>query len=78
MIQRKKRIVLFLLTNLAVLVVPRVLAGFLMMPVLVMVFNMIGIFGAWVVCVQFLQLDHGIFVDKVRWFVERAVAVVAS
>jgi phospholipid/cholesterol/gamma-HCH transport system permease protein len=54
------------------LVVPRVLAGFLMMPVLVMVFNMIGIFGAWVVCVQFLQLDHGIFVDKVRWFVDGA------
>jgi phospholipid/cholesterol/gamma-HCH transport system permease protein len=52
------------------LVVPRVLAGFLMVPVLVMLFNMVGIFGAWLVCVKLLGLDHGIFVDKVRWFVD--------
>lgn len=52
------------------LVVPRVLAGFVMVPVLTMLFNIIGIFGAWLVCVQLLGLDHGIFVDKVRWFVD--------
>jgi phospholipid/cholesterol/gamma-HCH transport system permease protein len=52
------------------LVVPRVLAGFLMLPVLTMIFNMVGIFGAWLVCVQLLHLDHGIFVDKVRWLVD--------
>lgn len=52
------------------LVVPRVLAGFLMVPVLTMLFNLVGIFGAWLVCVQLLELDHGIFVDKVRWFVD--------
>jgi phospholipid/cholesterol/gamma-HCH transport system permease protein len=54
------------------LVVPRIVAGTLMMPVLSMIFNLVGIFGAWLVCVQFLGLDHGIFVDKVRWFVDVA------
>ena len=52
------------------LVVPRVLAGFLMVPVLTMIFNMVGIFGAWLVCVKLLGLDGGIFVDKVRWLVD--------
>jgi phospholipid/cholesterol/gamma-HCH transport system permease protein len=52
------------------LVVPRVFAGFIMLPVLTMIFNMVGIVGAWLVCVQLLGLDHGIFVDKVRWFVD--------
>jgi len=52
------------------LVVPRLLAGLLMLPILTMIFNMIGIFGAWLVCVQLLGLDHGVFVDKVRWFVD--------
>jgi phospholipid/cholesterol/gamma-HCH transport system permease protein len=52
------------------LVVPRVVAGFLMMPILTMTFNMVGIFGAWIVCVKLLHLDQGIFVDKVRWFVD--------
>lgn len=52
------------------LVVPRVLAGTLMLPLLTMLFNMVGIFGAWIVCVQLLGLDSGIFIDKVRWFVD--------
>ena len=46
------------------------LAGFLMVPVLTMIFNIVGIFGAWLVCVQLLDLDQGIFIDKVRWFVD--------
>ncbi len=54
------------------LVVPRVVAGITMLPVLAMIFNMVGIFGAWLVCVKLLGLDHGIFVDKVRWFVDIA------
>jgi phospholipid/cholesterol/gamma-HCH transport system permease protein len=54
------------------LVVPRVVAGVVMLPVLTMLFNLVGIFGAWLVCVQLLGLDSGIFVDKVRWFVDVA------
>ncbi len=52
------------------LVVPRLIAGVVMLPILTMIFNMVGIFGAWLVCVQLLGLDHGVFVDKVRWFVD--------
>jgi phospholipid/cholesterol/gamma-HCH transport system permease protein len=52
------------------LVVPRLVAGVIMVPILTMIFNMVGIFGAWLVCVQLLGLDHGIFVDKVRWIVD--------
>ena len=52
------------------LVVPRILAGLVMVPVLTIVFNVVGIFGAWIVCVQFMGLDSGIFIDKVRWFVD--------
>ncbi len=52
------------------LVAPRLLAGLFMFPILTMIFNMVGIFGAWLVCVQLLGLDHGVFVDKVRWFVD--------
>lgn len=52
------------------LVVPRVFAGLVMVPVLAMIFNFVGMFGAWLVCVQLLGLDHGIFVDKVRWLVD--------
>ena len=54
------------------LVVPRIVAGLVMLPVLTMIFNMVGIFGAWLVCVKVLGLDHGIFVDKVSWFVDAA------
>jgi phospholipid/cholesterol/gamma-HCH transport system permease protein len=52
------------------LVVPRVVAGVVMLPVLTILFNLVGIAGAWLVCVQFMNLDPGIFVDKVRWFVD--------
>lgn len=52
------------------LVVPRLIAGTIMVPLLAMLFNLIGIFGAWLVCVQFLGLDSGVFIDKVRWYVD--------
>ncbi len=52
------------------LVVPRLLAGLIMVPILTMLFNLIGIFGAWLVTVKLMGLDHGVFVDKVQWFVD--------
>ncbi len=52
------------------LVAPRLLAGLIMVPVLTMFFNMIGIFGAWVVCVHVLNLDPGVFIDKVKWYTD--------
>jgi phospholipid/cholesterol/gamma-HCH transport system permease protein len=52
------------------LVVPRLIAGTTMVPLLTMLFNLVGIFGAWLVCVEILGLDSGIFIDKVRWYVD--------
>ncbi len=52
------------------LVSPRLIASTIMLPVLTMVFNIIGVIGAWLVCVQFMGLDSGIFIDKVRWYVD--------
>ena len=39
-------------------------------PLLTMLFNLVGILGAWLVCVKFMGLDGGVFIDKVRWYVD--------
>lgn len=52
------------------LIVPRVLAGLIMVPLLAMIFNIVGAFGAWFVCVKVLALDSGIFLDKITWYVD--------
>jgi phospholipid/cholesterol/gamma-HCH transport system permease protein len=48
------------------LVVPRILAGIVMVPVLSLVFFLVGIGGAWLIGVQMLSLDPGIFADRIR------------
>ena len=52
------------------LVVPRVLAGLVMVPVLTMLFNVVGVFGAFFVAVSLLGLDPGVFMDRLRWLVD--------
>ena len=52
------------------LVVPRVLAGFVMVPVLTMLFNIVGVFGAFFVAVTLLGLDPGVFMDRLKWLVD--------
>jgi phospholipid/cholesterol/gamma-HCH transport system permease protein len=52
------------------LVVPRVVAGFVMVPVLTMLFNVVGMFGAYFVAVALLGLDPGVFMDRMRWLVD--------
>lgn len=52
------------------LIVPRLIAGLLMVPVLTMLFNLVGIAGAYLVAVEFMGLDPGIFIDKVKWYVD--------
>lgn len=53
------------------LVAPRVIAGVLMVPVMALLFNLVGLGGAYVVAVQINGLDGGIFLERVRWFVDR-------
>jgi phospholipid/cholesterol/gamma-HCH transport system permease protein len=52
------------------LIVPRVLAGFVMVPVLTMLFGVVGVFGAYFVAVTFLGLDPGVFMDRLKWLVD--------
>lgn len=52
------------------LVVPRVAAAILMMPFLVTLFNCVGIVAAFVLSVEMMGIDPGIFIQKIRDFVE--------
>ncbi len=52
------------------LVVPRLVAGTIAVPILTMLFNLVGCFGAYAVCVFIMGLDPGVFIDKVRWYVD--------
>ena len=52
------------------LVVPRVLAGLLTVPLLTIIFNIIAICGAYLVCTGVLGVDPGIFLGQMRWLVD--------
>jgi phospholipid/cholesterol/gamma-HCH transport system permease protein len=52
------------------LVVPRLVAGFIMVPVLTMLFNVVGVLGAYFVAVALLGLDPGVFMDRLKWLVD--------
>jgi len=52
------------------LVVPRVVGAVVMMPLLTMLFTIVGMTGAYGVAVGMLGVDPGIFMDRVRNFVE--------
>ena len=52
------------------LVVPRLVAGFIMVPVLTTLFNIVGVFGAFCVAVYLLGLDPGVFMDRLKWLVD--------
>jgi phospholipid/cholesterol/gamma-HCH transport system permease protein len=52
------------------LVVPRLVAGFVMVPVLTMLFNVVGVMGAFFVAVTLLGLDPGVFMDRLQWLVD--------
>jgi phospholipid/cholesterol/gamma-HCH transport system permease protein len=50
------------------LLTPRMFAAITMMPLLYVVYTIIGTVGAYVVAVMWLNVDPGIFVDKIRQF----------
>jgi len=54
------------------LVVPRVLATTLVLPLLAVIFAIAGMFGAWVVAVQWQGIDPGVFFDRIQTFVKWA------
>jgi phospholipid/cholesterol/gamma-HCH transport system permease protein len=52
------------------LVAPRILASFVMMPFLCMIFSAAGMLGAWVVGVKLFNIDPGLFYANIRNLVE--------
>ena len=54
------------------LVVPRVLATTLVLPLLALCFAIAGMFGSWVVAVLWQSIDPGIFFERIQTFVKFA------
>ena len=52
------------------LVGPRFIASVIMFPALTMVFNLVGVFGAYTVGVTMWGVDPGNFIAKIKWFVQ--------
>jgi phospholipid/cholesterol/gamma-HCH transport system permease protein len=52
------------------LVVPRFLAGLIMLPVLSVLFTMVGVLGAYFVGVVLLNIDQGTFIARIQWYVD--------
>jgi len=54
------------------LVVPRILATTLVLPLLALAFGIAGMFGCWLVAVVWQAIDPGVFFDRVQTFVKFA------
>jgi len=52
------------------LVTPRIVATILMMPVMTMVFNAVGLFGAYLYAVQLSHVDQGAFFEYFRYWTD--------
>ncbi len=52
------------------LIVPRVVASVLMLPLLCLLFSLVGMTGAYAIAVGLLDVDPGIFMDRVQNLVE--------
>ena len=52
------------------LIVPRVIAGTVMMPMLAMLFNVVGMLGAYTVAVGVQNVDRGVFIEKAQWLLD--------
>ncbi len=52
------------------LVAPRVIAGFIMVPLLTAIFILTGVFSSFLIGVAFFDIDVGTFMEKMRWMVK--------
>ena len=52
------------------LVVPRVIACLIMVPILTVLYNLVGMVGAYLVAVGLLDIDAGQFIGNVQWYVD--------
>lgn len=54
------------------LVVPRVFAGAVMVPVLTMIFDLVGVVGSYVIGVMYSGIDEGAFLSRIQRWLEPA------
>ena len=47
------------------LIAPRILAGFIMLPILTIIADVIGVIGGYLIAVQLLGLDKGLYINKI-------------
>lgn len=52
------------------LVVPRVVACLVMVPLLTIIYDLVGIVGSYLVAVVLLDIDAGQFVGNIQWYVD--------
>ena len=52
------------------LVVPRLIASTVMMPLLTVIFNVMGMVGAYIFAVVIKGVDAGVFIHNVRWYTD--------
>ena len=57
------------------LIVPRVFAGLVMVPIMAMLFTIVGMFGAYGVAVWYKDVDPGQFWANVQWYTDPADVV---
>jgi len=50
------------------LLTPRLVAAVLMLPLLCIVYTCVGMAGGWLVAVDLLGVDPGVFIDRVRLY----------
>ncbi|HJL17317.1 MAG TPA: ABC transporter permease [Sandaracinaceae bacterium LLY-WYZ-13_1] len=54
------------------LIVPRVLAATIATPIMALLAFLVGLSGAYLVGVELMGIDGGIFIQRVKWFVDTA------
>ncbi|MCP4806048.1 MAG: ABC transporter permease [Proteobacteria bacterium] len=52
------------------LVAPRIVAGTLMVPMAAAIFTAVGMFGAYLVGVQLLEINEGAFLYRIEWYAD--------
>lgn len=52
------------------LIIPRIIAAIVMLPMLTLVFDAIGMIGSWIVGVKLLGIDEGMFMSRIIEYVD--------
>jgi phospholipid/cholesterol/gamma-HCH transport system permease protein len=52
------------------LVVPRIIASLLVIPLLVVIFSFVGTLGAFITGVMIFDVDQGVFIERINWLVD--------